>query len=74
MESYQRALLRHLKAYKNIKGVEGKNIITTIIKQYRKIDEPAFQTGLNTQIIDGATHILVLKPKMATLLMFDIVS
>jgi hypothetical protein len=55
MESYQRDLLRHLKAYENIKGMEWKKIITMIIKQYRKIDEPAFQTGLNSRILVGPT-------------------
>jgi hypothetical protein len=45
MESYQRDLLKHLKACKKIKGTKWKKIITIIIAQYRKIDEPAFQTG-----------------------------
>jgi hypothetical protein len=44
-----------LKAYKNIKSTAWKKITTTIIAQYRKIDEPAFQTGLNTRILVGPT-------------------
>jgi hypothetical protein len=55
MEYYQRDLLRKMKAYENIKGTEWKKIITTIIKKYRKIDEPAFQTGLNSRILVGPT-------------------
>jgi hypothetical protein len=55
MESNQRDLLKHLKAYENIKGTEWKKITTTIITQYRKINEPAFQTGLNTRISVGPT-------------------
>jgi hypothetical protein len=55
MEPYQRDLLKQVKAYTNIKGMEWKKITTTIIAQYRKIDEPAFQTGLNTRIIVGPT-------------------
>jgi hypothetical protein len=31
MESYQRDLLKHLKAYKKLRGTEWKKIITTII-------------------------------------------
>jgi hypothetical protein len=53
MEYYQQDLVRHLKAYGNIKGTEWKKIITNIIKQYHKINEPAFQNGLNTRIMDG---------------------
>jgi hypothetical protein len=56
MESYQRDILRHLKQYENIKGTERKKITNTIIKQYRKINEPAFQTGLNTKIFMGPTE------------------
>jgi hypothetical protein len=53
MESYQRDIMRHLKQYENIKGTEWKKITNNIIKQYRKIDEPAFQTGLNAKILLG---------------------
>jgi hypothetical protein len=56
MEFYQPDLLRHLKAYKNIKGMERKKIITTNIEQYCKINEPAFQTRLNSRIIVGPTR------------------
>jgi hypothetical protein len=55
MESYQRDLLKHLKAYENIKGMGWKKIITTTIAKYRKIKEPAFHTGLNTRILVGPT-------------------
>jgi hypothetical protein len=53
IESYQRDLLKHLNVYKNIKGMKWKKIVFTIIKQYRKIDKPVFQTGLNTNMLDG---------------------
>jgi hypothetical protein len=56
MESHHRDILRHLKQYKNTKGTESKQITNTIIKQYRKINEPAFLTGLNTNIILGPTE------------------
>jgi hypothetical protein len=56
MESYQQDMSRHLKQYENIKGIEWKKITNTIIKQYRKINEPAFQTGLNTNIPMGPTE------------------
>jgi hypothetical protein len=42
-----------LKVYENIKGMEWKNITPTSITQYRKINEPTFQTGLNARIPDG---------------------
>jgi hypothetical protein len=53
IESYQRDIMIHLKQFENIKRTEKKKIVNNIIKQYRKIDEPAFQTGLNTKIISG---------------------
>jgi hypothetical protein len=43
MESYQQDIMRHLKQYENIKCTEWKKITNTIIKQYCKIDNPAFQ-------------------------------
>jgi hypothetical protein len=54
MESCQRDIIGHLKQYENIKGTEWKKIMKTIMKQYRKINEPAFQTGLNTKILMSA--------------------
>jgi hypothetical protein len=51
MESYQGDIIRHLKQYKNIKGTEWKKVLKTIIKQYRKINKLAFQTGLNPKIL-----------------------
>jgi hypothetical protein len=48
-------LLKQLKAYKKIKVTELKKIIATIITQYRKINEPPFQTGLNTRTLVGPT-------------------
>jgi hypothetical protein len=40
-----------MKQYSSIQGAEWKNIINNIIKQYRKIDEPTFQTRLNTKVL-----------------------
>jgi hypothetical protein len=54
MESFQRDLVCHLKQYKMMQGTKWKNIVTCIIKQYRKIDKPAFQTSLNTRILTGS--------------------
>jgi hypothetical protein len=51
MESYQQDLLCHFTQYNSIKGTEWKKITNDVIKIYRKIDEPAFQTRLNTIII-----------------------
>jgi hypothetical protein len=53
VESYQRGIFRHLKQYNNIKGTEWKQIMNIIIKQYRKSDDPAFQTGLNIKFLSG---------------------
>jgi hypothetical protein len=47
--------MRHLKAYDNIKGTELKKIITTITKQYHKIDKPTFQTRLHSRMLVGPT-------------------
>jgi hypothetical protein len=41
--------MRRLKQYDNIKGTEWKKIINKIIKQYRKIDNQAFQTGIQME-------------------------
>jgi site-specific recombinase XerD len=55
MGSYQRDLLKHLKAYENIKGTECKKIITNIITEYLKTNKAVLQTGLNTRILVGPT-------------------
>jgi hypothetical protein len=53
MESFQCELSRDIKQYDRIQGNECEKIINHIIKQYQKIDEPAFQTGCNMRILPG---------------------
>jgi hypothetical protein len=53
MEAFRRELSRHIKQYDAIQGNKLKNITHHIINKYRKIDEPAFQTGFNIRILAG---------------------
>jgi hypothetical protein len=53
MEAFQRELSCHIKQYDALQGNEWNKITNHIIKQYRTIEEPAFQTGCNTIILAG---------------------
>jgi hypothetical protein len=53
MEAFQRELSRHIKKYDASQRTEWKKITNHVIKKYRNIDEPAFQTGFNTIILAG---------------------
>jgi hypothetical protein len=50
-----------MSGYSSIQGTEWKKIINNSIKQYRKMDEPAFQTGLNTKILTGPKNHSIYK-------------